>query len=119
MTTHVFVAGIMLAFLLGPASVIASPVVDLDRPGAIEALERTSPDHATKVRLILERVARTPDAEVPRWMRVTFDARDVDYAPIVLTSHPAKRRLSFVLDGTRYAAVIVLTGVRGDIVPLR
>ena len=43
----------------------------------------------------------------------------VNYMPIILTSHPAKRRLSFMLDTTRYEAVIVLTGLRGDIVPLR
>jgi hypothetical protein len=37
----------------------------------------------------------------------------------VLTSHPAKRRLSFALDDTRYVAVIVLTHLRGDVVPLK
>ena len=58
-------------------------------------------------------------SDVPRWMHAGFDARDVSYAPIVLTSHPAKRRLSFTLDDTHYVAVIVLTGLRGEIVPLR
>ena len=120
MTTRFVVAAVLLwSALLGPTAVGAGPTVDLDRPGALEALERSNPAHAAKVRLILEGVARTPDSDVPRWMRVAFDVRDVDYAPIVLTSHPAKRRLSFLLDGTRYAAVIVLTGLRGDVVPLR
>jgi len=71
------------------------------------------------VKLISKVLSRHPDSNVPRWIRVGFDARDVSYAPIVLTSHPAKRRLSFVLDDTRYEAVIVLTNLRGDIVPLR
>jgi hypothetical protein len=39
--------------------------------------------------------------------------------PVVLTSHPPKRRLSFALDTTHYEAIIVLTNVRGQIVPLR
>jgi len=43
----------------------------------------------------------------------------VSYAPIVLTSHPAQRRLSFALEDTRYVAVIVLTNLQGVIVPLR
>ena len=121
MAARFAVAGLMLlsSVLFGPMPITAGPTVDLDQPGALQALARTNPDHAAKVRLILEGVARTPDSDVPRWMRVAFDARDVDYIPVVLTSHPAKRRLSFVLDGTRYAAVIVLTGLRGDVVPLR
>jgi hypothetical protein len=121
MTLRLVLAGILLlsSALFGSAPVGAAPAIDLDRPGAFEALQRTNPDHAAKVRLILEGVARTPDSDVPRWMRVAFDARDVSYIPVVLTSHPAKRRLSFVLDTTRYEAVIVLTGLRGDIVPLR
>ena len=122
MTTRRSIAALVMlssALFLGPTPVAAGPTIDLDRPGALEALERTNPDHAAKVRRILEGVARTPDRDVPRWMRVAFDARDVEYAPIVLTSHPAKRRLAFALDGTRYAAVIVLTDLRGDVVPLR
>jgi len=58
-------------------------------------------------------------AGVPRWLQTTFDARDVKYIPIVLTSHPPKRKLSFILDATPYEAVIVLTNVRGDIVPAK
>ena len=97
----------------------AGSTIDLDRPGALAALEQENPAHYSKVRLILEGMSRNPGSDVPRWMRAGFDARDVSYAPIVLTSHPAKRRLSFTLDDTHYVAVIVLTGLRGEIVPLR
>jgi len=48
-----------------------------------------------------------------------FDARNVSYAPILLTSDPPKRRLSFALDDTRYEAVVTLTNVRAEIDPLR
>ena len=93
--------------------------VDLNAPGALEALQRSNPAHYDKVRRIFEGILQQPDTNVPRWIQVNFDARDVTYAPIVLTSHPPKRRLSFALDATRYEAVIVLTNARGDIVPLR
>jgi hypothetical protein len=105
--------------LLCGAPAAAGPTIDLDRPGALAALEQANPAHHAKVRLILAGASRNPDSDVPRWMRVGFDAHDVSYAPIVLTSHPAKRRLSFALDDTRYVAVIVLTHLRGDIVPLK
>jgi len=97
----------------------AGGTVDLDRLGALESLQQSHPAHYAKVKVILEGVSRQRDADVGRWMRVGFDAHDVRYAPIVLTSHPAKRRLSFALDDARYVAVIVLTDWRGDIVPLR
>ncbi len=81
-----------VAAMTSPAP--AAGTIDLDAPGALEALARANPAHHTKV-------------------------RHVSYVPVVLTSHPAKRRLSFALDDTRYEAVVVLTGLRGDIVPLR
>ena len=82
-------------------------------------LARSNPAHYEKIRRILTDILQQPEASVPRWIQANFDGRDVTYAPVVLTSHPPKRRLSFALDATRYEAIIVLTNVRGDIVPLR
>jgi hypothetical protein len=93
--------------------------VDLNAPGALEALNQSRPAHFEKVRKILEGVLQRPDRDVPRWMQVSFGASDVDYRPVVLTSHPPKRRLSFALDDTHYEAVVTLTTVRGEVVPLR
>jgi len=93
--------------------------VDLDAPGAMDALQKSNPTHYEKVRRILEGVPRQPDAVVPRWMRTNFDAQDVTYLPIVLTSHPPKRRLSFSLDATRYETIVILTNVHGEIVPAK
>lgn len=90
--------------------------VVLDAPGALEALQRSNPAHFDKVRRILDGLLQRPDAEVPRWMEVSFGARDVSYVQVVLTSHPPKRRLSFALDQTRYEAMFTLTNVRGDII---
>ena len=110
--------------LLWIAVAVASDVplgraVDLNAPGALETLQRANPTHYEKVRKILEGVLQRSDADVPRWMQANFDARDVRYLPIVLTSHPPQRRLSFALDATRYEAVVVLRNVRGEIVPAR
>ena len=85
----------------------------------LEALQHSNPVHYEKVRKILDGVLQQRDAQVPRWIQVNFDGRDVAYGPIVLTSHPPKRRLSFALDTTRYEATIVLTNVTGQIVPAR
>ena len=93
--------------------------VDLNESGALEAVARSNLAHYEKIRRILTGILQQPEASVPRWIQANFDGRDVTYAPVVLTSHPPKRRLSFALDATRYEAIIVLTNVRGDIVPLR
>src|SRR2546426_11788664 len=82
------------AFVLLPLSSIASGqpgprrTVDLDAPGALAALQQSNPEHYVKVRTILTDVLLRQDAEVPRWLQASFNARDISYQPIVLTSHP-------------------------------
>ena len=105
--------------LTAAGPVTLTRTVDLDRPGALEALERSNPTHYEKVLKIVEGVVRQPDAKVPQWIAVTFNGRDVDYAPVVMTSYPPKRRLSFALDDTRYVTIVTLTNVHGHVVPAR
>jgi hypothetical protein len=117
------IAGCATSSATDRAAVTPTPTlgrhVDLNESGAFEAVARSNPAHYEKIRRILDGILQQPEASVPRWIQVNFDGRDVTYAPVVLTSHPPKRRLSFALDATRYEAIIVLTNVRGDIVPLR
>jgi hypothetical protein len=114
----------VLATLATVALAVAAPAgltrtVDLDAPGALAALEQSNPVHHEKVLKIVDGVIRQPDTKVARWITVNFNGRDVEYAPIVMTSHPPKRRLSFALDDTRYVTVVTLTNVRGEIRPAR
>ena len=114
----------VLAMLATVGLAAAAPItptrsIDLDRPGAMEALEQANPVHHEKVLKIVEGIVRQPDAAVPRWIAVNFNGSGVDYAPVVMTSHPPKRRLSFTLDDTRYVTIVTLTNVRGNVVPLR
>ena len=51
-------------------------------------------------------------------MLATFNAREVSYASIEMTSLPPKRRLSFALDNTRYTVVVTRTR-DGKVIPLR
>ena len=92
--------------------------VDLDKPGALQALQHSNPAHYEKVRQIVSGVAHQQDVKVPGWMRANFNAQDVTYAPIEMTSYPPKRRLAFALDDTRYVVVVTLTR-DGRITPLK
>jgi hypothetical protein len=82
--------------------------VDLDKPGELEALRQSNPSHFEKIRRIVAGVGQQPDAKVSGWLRVSFDARDVTYAPVEMTSYPPKRRLAFALDDTRYSVVVTV-----------
>jgi hypothetical protein len=93
--------------------------INLNKPGVLEALQQSNPTHYEKVRKIMEDVLQKPDDDVHRWIQTNFDARNVSYAPILLTSDPPKKRLSFALDDTRYEAVVTLTNLRGEIMPLK
>ena len=95
-----------------------SRVVDLDKPGALEALQQLNPMHYEKIQQIVTGILQQPDVAVPGWMRANFDARGVLYSQIEMTSYPPKRRLSFELDDTRYVVVVTLTR-EGKITPLK
>ncbi len=117
------IAAAALAMIWTAVAVAGDPTsrrsINLNEPGALEALQRSNPAHYEKVSKIMEGISQRPDTAVPRWIQTNFDARNVSYAPILLTSDPPKRRLSFALDNTHYEAVVTLTNVRAEIVPLR
>jgi hypothetical protein len=115
----VAVLALLWTAIAATGDVTAGRTINLNEPGALEALQYANPTHYEKVRQIMEGLLQQPDADVPRWIQTTFDAREVRYAPIVLTSDPPKKRLSFALDDTRYEAVVTLTNVRGAIVPAK
>jgi hypothetical protein len=81
-------------------------VVDLGKPGALEALALDNPDHYVKIERILADVTRLPPETVPRWMNTEFGAQQVRFPSLLKTSDPAQRSLSFTLDETRYEAVV-------------
>ena len=81
-------------------------VVDLDDPGAIEALARDNPDHYVKIEQILAEVTRQAPETVPRWMNARFGAERVSFPALLKTSDPPQRSLAFTLDETRYEAVV-------------
>jgi hypothetical protein len=96
-----------------------SRIVNLDVPGALDALERDNPPHYRKVREIMAEVQKQPDSEVPQWMRTRFDARDVNYGPLLLVTDPPKRRLSFTIDEVRYRSTVTLTNWKPQRIPAK
>lgn len=95
-----------------------SAAIDLNAPGALEVLRRTRPEDYRRIVAILAEITRHPQRDVPRWLQTNFDARDIVYQPLWLTSFPPKRRLSFSLEGQPYRAVLTITDQGARVFPV-
>jgi hypothetical protein len=105
-------AGLALFALAGVAYAQAYGVIDLDVAGNLDAIRRSNPEHYAKIERILAEVPRRPPSEesVATWMRTEFEARNVRYTDLIMTSLPPKKRLQFLLDNKSYVKVVALTG---------
>jgi hypothetical protein len=83
--------------------------IDLDVPGSLEAIELSHPEHLAKIQRILTEVPLLTPTEAETWMRTEFQARDIRYTDLIMTSLPPKKRLEFSLDDTSYVKVFTLT----------
>jgi hypothetical protein len=110
-------ASLLVGIVQLPA--LATPaIVDLDTPGVLDSLARSNPVHYDKVQRIVAGIRSKPDREVSEWLRVSFDAKDVQYVALLMVSHPPKRRLSFTLDDRTYKTVVTLD-VQPKVIPAR
>jgi len=94
----------------------AAEQIDLDRAGAMAQLERDNPSHFAKVERILREAPKQSVASIPRWMRIQFDAKDVQTHSLFKTSYPLQTRVSFVLDDARYSKTVYVD-VPGKVIP--
>ncbi len=99
------------------ASGSATGQVDLNAPGALASLRVSRPQDYGRIVAILAGITRHPQRDVPRWLQTAFDARNIIYQPLWLTSFPPKRRLSFSLESQSYRAVLTITGQGAHIFP--
>jgi hypothetical protein len=93
--------------------------IDLNEPGALDRLARDNPDHYAKIRRILAEVDEIPEQSVGRWMKAQFNATDITYSPILFTSNPPQKEISFTLEATHYEALIFLTQDGAQLLPAR
>ena len=82
--------------------------VDLNWPGAMDRLKRDNPAHHKKVQAILASASTLPSPRAEQFVRATYDAKDVFFGPVVLTSDPPKVDLRFRLDDVVYSKRVML-----------
>ena len=93
----------------GIATAAPSLPIQLDRPGVLDSIRAERPDHYYRIAGIL-RIADTMPCHTPQFghRAVEYDARAARCGLHLLTSYPAKRRLSFVLDEVPYVATVTM-----------
>ena len=93
------------AFL--PVAASAVTTISLDRPGVLEAIEADNPVHHQRIKGILRASQEMPcERDTLQRLSVDYDAREARCSTMLMTSLPAKRSLSFILDGQRYVATV-------------
>ena len=101
------------------AAGVPSQSVDLDQPGALEALQKDNPAHYAKVLEMMEKVQAVPFAERGQHdLRLDVQKPDVTRRQIE-TSYPAKTRLTVPVEGTEYKITVVYTKNPATLAPAR
>jgi len=81
---------ILMAAFAGSPQTRAGPEarIDLNEPGAFEALRHTNVEHYNKIVKIIQGLGQRPREDIPGWARAAFGARNVDYSRAFLISYP-------------------------------
>lgn len=106
-----FVVAAASATALPPATVKLTPVVDLDARGAFEHVLNWRPDHVATIRSIWSNARYGCSQDVfAKSLKAKHRAEEGQCGGLVMTSLPAKRRISFKLDGIRYSMTVPQLG---------
>ena len=97
----------------------AAPLVDLDAPGALDALRASNPDHYGRVLAVLDAAQLQPCETLPAMLKAKARADGVRcHGALLLTSFPPKRHLAFRLDDVDYVSNVVQANLAGKFEPV-
>ncbi len=99
----------------------AKRIVNLDAPGALEAVERENPQHYAKIVEIIRVGQSEPCESLPKILKTRLDVPDAECkTQQVLTSHPPKRHMSFTIGEVGYTTNAIQHKIAGGrIVPVK
>jgi len=94
--------------------------VDLNPPGALDQLKVERPKHYAAVTEVLHTVEQVPcEKREVRELSARLDIQELACEFSLMTSNPPKRRLSFVLEGTSYVAVVTMKEANVQFLPAK
>jgi hypothetical protein len=92
--------------MLAAGSTLAAEVIDLDQADTLAALRRDDPQRYVTIVRLLDDASRIAPSDARGLLHVRYDAEDVNFSQILLTSDPPQRRLSFRLVDASYRATV-------------
>jgi len=103
---------------LAAASAFAAGPIDLNAPGALDQMKIDHPERYEAVIRTLALAEELPckSNDLMRQLKARFDLRELHCFAKILTSYPPKRRVTFDIQGDKYAATVTLRGVEGRLV---
>jgi len=94
-------------------------IVNLDRPGSMEAIEKENPEHYRKILEVIKTAEAQPCETLPKILK-TLDVMDTKCRPYaILTSHPPKIHLTFTIGNVGYVTNAVQTKLGGKLIPAK
>jgi hypothetical protein len=111
-----------LALVACSAASAAPPtVIRLYEPGVLDRVAWSNPVHFKRISDILSLASEMPchSPQFAREVKVKHDAATGGCGLALLTSFPAKRRLQFTIEDTRYLAVVTMADSGGKVMPAR
>ena len=102
--------------VLAQAATPFDPVINLDRPGVLERIERDDPARHRKIVEVLRASQAQPCDRVPAWMKIQHRVSCGNYQ--LLTSYPAKTHVTFAVEGTTYVSNVVQTNLDAKSLPV-
>jgi hypothetical protein len=116
------VRNLIAVILWASLAVHAAPqpqTIDLDKPGALETLRKSKPEHYAKVVESMEKVQAVPiSAQGQQDLRLEVRKPDPTRRQIE-TSHPAKTRMTIPIDETQYRITVTYTKDPATVVPAK
>jgi hypothetical protein len=115
------IAAVLFALAAAAQAQGTAATVDLNRPGALDALKASDPGRYDQVSRILQVAERTSCRYVgPEIFKAAgLDVQQASCGMTLLTSLPAKRYIHFTLDATRYTAIVSMQDSVGFLLPAR
>jgi hypothetical protein len=98
---------------------VSSKTIDLSRPGAMEELQKTDPAAHAKAAQFIETAAKVScEHQEFKALQVQLQIKEVGcMSALFKASYPAKRDITFSIDGQRYYSLVTVTGTKALLSP--
>jgi hypothetical protein len=108
MKQMIVAAALAIAILAQAAGPVVKRYVSIGNPESMEKFAKADPDTFAKAMKLIHDIERKPVRDAKVWAKTNFNADELVYFPMLKTSDPAKRQISFIIGETRFAGTYEL-----------